>query len=349
MPEKTGKPRVKKSDSDALLKQPSGEEREDRWNLRPSRLEECIGQQAIKESLQIAIPAAKERGEPLDHILFHGPPGLGKTTLARIVANEMGTAFKGTSGPALDRGGDLVSVLTNLEAGDVLFIDEIHRLSKTVEEFLYPAMEDFRVDIIFDKGTNARVFRYALPRFTLIGATTRAGLVSSPLRQRFGIFKELSFYQEEEMLQAVKRSASILGIQEEEAGAREIARRSRGTIRIANRLLRRVRDFAQVKGDGQITQELADQALRLEGVDEIGLTDLDRRLLKTIIENYGGGPVGIEALAASLHEEARTLEDMVEPFLLNCGFLVRTPAGRKATAAACEHLGLEKKNQKRLL
>jgi holliday junction DNA helicase RuvB len=349
MSEKPGKPRLKKGTSDSLLKQPSGEEREDRWNLRPNRLEECIGQEQIKESLHIAITAAKERGEPLDHILFHGPPGLGKTTLARIVANEMGTAFKGTSGPALDRGGDLVSILTNLEAGDVLFIDEIHRLSKTVEEFLYPAMEDFRVDIIFDKGTNARVFRYALPRFTLIGATTRAGLVSSPLRQRFGIFKELNFYGEEEMLLAVKRSASILGISLEDPGAREIARRSRGTIRIANRLLRRVRDFAQVRGDGRITRELADQALQLEGVDEVGLTDLDRRLLRTIIENYGGGPVGVEALSASLHEEVRTLEDMVEPFLLNSNFLVRTPGGRKATPKACEHLGVEKGPQGRLL
>ncbi|NIM05221.1 MAG: Holliday junction branch migration DNA helicase RuvB [Armatimonadetes bacterium] len=331
----------KKSAADALLKGASEEEREDRWNLRPRRLKECIGQQQVVESLHIAIAAAKKRGEPLDHILFFGAPGLGKTTFARIIANEMGTAFKGSSGPALERGGDLVAVLTNLEEGDILFIDEIHRLSKTVEEFLYPAMEDFRVDIIFDKGAHARVYRPSISRFTLIGATTRAGLVSSPLRQRFGLFKELTFYSEEDLLKAVKRSASILEVPVEESGAREIARRSRGTIRIANRLLRRVRDYAQVKGDGQITRELADQALRLEGVDDIGLTDLDRRLLRTIVENYAGGPVGIEALSATLQEEARTLEDMVEPFLLALGFLVRTTAGRKVTERALQHLGIE--------
>jgi len=338
-----------KPDADALLKGASAEEREDRWNLRPRRLEECIGQQQVIESLHIAIAAAKGRGEPLDHILFFGPPGLGKTTFARIIANEMGTSFKGTSGPALERGGDLVSILTNLEEGDILFIDEIHRLSKTVEEFLYPAMEDFRVDIIFDKGAHARVYRPSISRFTLIGATTRAGLVSSPLRQRFGLFKELTFYREEELLQAVKRSASILGVPMEEDGAAEIARRSRGTIRIANRLLRRVRDYAQVKGDGRVTRELADSALALEGVDEIGLTDLDRRLLRIVIENYAGGPVGIEALSASLQEEARTLEEMVEPFLLNIGFLVRTPGGRKATERACQHLGVKPVNQAKLL
>ena len=341
--------KAKKSEASALLKGASEEEREDRWNLRPRRLEECIGQQQVVESLRIAMAAAKKRQEPLDHILFFGAPGLGKTTFARIIANEMGTAFKGTSGPALERGGDLVAILTNLEEGNILFIDEIHRLSKTVEEFLYPAMEDFRVDIIFDKGAHARVYRPSIARFTLIGATTRAGLVSSPLRQRFGLFKELTFYSEEQLLQAVKRSASILEVPVEEPGAREIARRSRGTIRIANRLLRRVRDYAQVKGDGRITRELADQALRLEGVDETGLTDLDRRLLRTIIENYAGGPVGIEALSATLQEEVRTLEDMVEPFLLNIGFLVRSPAGRKATERACQHLGISQAGQVRLL
>jgi Holliday junction DNA helicase RuvB len=339
----------KKSAAEALLKGASEEEREDRWNLRPRRLDECIGQQQVIESLRIAIAAAKKRSEPLDHILFFGAPGLGKTTLARIIANEIGTAFKGTSGPALERGGDLVAILTNLEEGDILFIDEIHRLSKTVEEFLYPAMEDFRVDIIFDKGAHARVYRPSISRFTLIGATTRAGLVSSPLRQRFGLFKELTFYDEAELLLAVKRSASILEVPIEEEGAREIARRSRGTMRVANRLLRRVRDYAQVKGDGRITRDLADQALRLEGVDEIGLTDLDRRLLKIIVENYAGGPVGIEALSATLQEEVRTLEDMVEPFLLNLGFLVRTPAGRKVTERAMEHLGVEPDTQGRLL
>lgn len=339
----------KRSEAAALLKGASEEEREDRWNLRPRRLDECIGQQQIVESLRIAIQAAQKRSEPLDHILFFGSPGLGKTTFARIIANEMGTAFKGTSGPALERGGDLVAILTNLEEGDILFIDEIHRLSKTVEEFLYPAMEDFRVDIIFDKGSHARVYRPSIARFTLIGATTRAGLVSSPLRQRFGLFKELTFYNDNELLHAVKRSASILEVPVEEPGAKEIARRSRGTIRIANRLLRRVRDYAQVKGDGRITEELADHALRLEGVDEIGLTDLDRRLLKTIVENYNGGPVGIDALSATLQEEARTLEDMVEPYLLYIGFLIRTPGGRKVTERACEHLGLQLERQGKLL
>jgi len=325
----------------ALLKGASEEEREDRWNLRPRRLEECIGQEQTIESLNIAMEAAKKRSEPLDHVLFYGSPGLGKTTLARIIANEMGTAFKGTSGPALERGGDLVAILTNLEEGDILFIDEIHRLSKTVEEFLYPAMEDFRVDIIFDKGAHARVYRPSIARFTLIGATTRAGLVSSPLRQRFGLFKELTFYSEEELISAVKRSAKILEVPVEDTGASEIAKRSRGTIRIANRLLRRVRDYAQVRGDGRISKAVADQALRLEGVDEIGLTDLDRRLLKTIIENYAGGPVGIEALSATVQEETRTLEEMVEPFLLYIGMLVRTPAGRKVTPRAFRHLGIE--------
>jgi len=339
----------KKSSPEPLLKKPTETEREDSWNLRPSRLEECIGQQQVIESLQIAIAAAKGRGEPLDHILFYGAPGLGKTTFARIISTEMGTAFKGTSGPALERSGDLVAILTNLEEGEILFIDEIHRLSKAVEEFLYPAMEDYRVDIIFDKGAHARVYRPSISRFTLIGATTRAGLISSPLRQRFGLFKELTFYSTEDLLRAVKRSASILEIPVEEEGAGEIARRSRGTIRVANRLLRRVRDYAQVKGDGHITQQLADQALRLEGVDEIGLTDLDRRLLATIIEKYAGGPVGIEALAASLQEESRTLEEMVEPFLLNIGFLMRTTGGRKATEKACAHLGLKQTNQASLL
>jgi holliday junction DNA helicase RuvB len=275
---------------------------------------------------------------------------LGKTTFARIISNEMGTAFQGTSGPALERSGDLVQILTNLEEGDILFIDEIHRLSKSVEEFLYPAMEDFRVDIIFDKGAHARVYRPTIAHFTLIGATTRAGLVSSPLRQRFGITKELTFYTVEDLLLAVKRSAEILQVEVDEEGAREVAKRSRGTMRIANQLLRRVRDYAQVKGGGRITQDLADHALHLEGVDDIGLTDLDRRLLMTIVEKYAGGPVGIEALSASLQEEVRTLEDMVEPFLLNTGFLVRTTGGRKATEKAFEHLGIQPKgtNQKLL-
>jgi holliday junction DNA helicase RuvB len=327
----------------------SGDEQGDHWNLRPQCMDECIGQQQVLESLRIAIQAAKGRNEPLDHILLFGPPGLGKTTFARIIANEMGTRFQGTSGPALEKAGDIVALLTNLEEGEILFIDEIHRLSKTVEEFLYPAMEDFRVDIIFDKGANARVYRPTISRFTLIGATTRAGLVSSPLRQRFGLTKELSFYSTSDLLQAVKRSARILDVEVDEEGAREIAKRSRGTMRIANQLLRRVRDYAQVKGNGRITQDLADQALHIEGVDDIGLTDLDRRLLSTIIERYAGGPVGIEAIAASLQEEARTLEDMVEPYLLNIGFLVRTTGGRKATELACQHLNLKSAVNTRLL
>jgi Holliday junction DNA helicase RuvB len=323
-----------------LLGGPSEEEQQDRWNLRPRRLKECIGQRQVVQTLEIAIAAAKARGEALDHILFHGPPGLGKTTFARILAREMETQFTGTSGPALERGGDLVSLLTNLEEGDVLFIDEAHRIPRAVEELLYPAMEDFAIDVIFDRGAHARTYRSRLPRFTLVGATTRAGLLSAPLRQRFGILRELHFYTTEELVQAVHRSAAILEVPIEEGGAVEIARRSRGTIRIANRLLRRVRDYAQVRGDGRVTQEATDAALRLEGVDEAGLTLLDRRFLEVILRQYGGGPVGIEALSATLQEEVRTLEDMVEPFLLNLGFLARTPAGRRATGMAREHLGL---------
>jgi len=325
-----------------VLQQPSAEEREDRWNLRPRTFAECIGQRAVVEALGIAIEAAKQRGEPLDHVLLYGPPGLGKTTFARIIANELGVQFKGTSGPALERGGDLVSILTNLEEGDVLFIDEIHRLPRAVEELLYGAMEDFTVDIIFDKGAHARIYRSRLPRFTLVGATTRAGLISPPLRQRFGIMRELHFYSEDDLGQAIRRSASLMEIAIDDASTRLLAQRSRGTIRIANRLLRRVRDYAQVRGGGQITPEVADAALSLEGIDAVGLTPLDRRLLEVVVHQHLGGPVGVEALAATLQEETQTLEDMVEPFLLHTGMLARTPKGRIATEKAYQHLGVER-------
>ncbi|MBN1458524.1 MAG: Holliday junction branch migration DNA helicase RuvB [Armatimonadetes bacterium] len=323
------------------------EEREDKWNLRPRSFEECIGQRDVVAALDIAIRAAKERGEPLDHTLFYGPPGLGKTTFARIIANEMGVSFKGTSGPALERGGDLVSILTNLEEGDVLFIDEIHRLPRQVEELLYSAMEDFTVDIIFDKGAHARIYRSRLQPFTLVGATTRAGFLSPPLRQRFGLVRELHFYSEDELVGAIQRSANLLDVDVDPDSARVLALRSRGTIRIANRLLRRVRDYAQVKGGGEVSPELAQAALELEGIDEIGLTAIDRRLLEIVVHQHLGGPVGIEAIAATLQEEVQTLEDMVEPFLLHTGLLARTPKGRVATEAAYQHLGVEKVEGKR--
>jgi len=341
-PSRQPRPRAGDDQPPDVLAQPTPEEREDRWNLRPRTFAECIGQADVVEALDIAIQASRERGEPLDHVLFYGPPGLGKTTFARIIANELGVQFKGTSGPALERGGDLVSILTNLEEGDVLFIDEIHRLPKVVEELLYSAMEDFTVDIIFDKGAHARIYRSRLPRFTLIGATTRAGLISPPLRQRFGIMRELHFYSEEDLVKAVHRSAQLLEIAVDDPSAGVLAVRSRGTIRIANRLLRRVRDYAQVRAQGRITPEVADAALRLEGIDEIGLTPLDRRLLEVVVHQHLGGPVGIEALAATLQEETQTLEDMVEPFLLHAGLLARTPKGRTATEEAYEHLGVER-------
>ena len=306
--------------------------------LRPRRLSEYIGQKQVVETLKIAIEAALKRKEPLDHILLYGPPGLGKTTLAHIIAEEMGVKITITSGPALDKGGDLLGILTRLEESDVLFIDEIHRLPRVVEEFLYPAMEDFAVDFIFDKGVHARSHRYRLKRFVLIGATTRVGMLSAPLRERFGIFKGLDFYSVEELVEIAKRSATLLNVPIDEQGAYEIARRSRGTPRIVNRLLKRVRDFAQVRADGVIRKEIVHEALRLEGVDEQGLTLLDQQFLKTIIESYGGGPVGIEAIAATLQEETDTLVDVVEPYLLKIGFLIRTSAGRKASPDAYRHL-----------
>ena len=284
-------------------------------SLRPKQFADYVGQAEVVEALKIAIEAATQRKEPVDHILFHGPPGLGKTTLAHIIANEMGGNLTTTSGPALEKGGDLISILTHLEDGDILFIDEIHRLSKMVEEFLYPALEDFAVDFVFDKGIHARSHRYRLNRFALVGATTRVGLLSAPLRDRFGIFRSLDFYSKEDLVKIIRRSATMLKVTIDDQGAIELSKRSRGTPRIVNRLLKRVRDFTQVRADGIITKKTVKAALSLEGVDEKGLTDLDRRYLKTIIEFYKGGPVGIEAIAATLQEETDTLVDVVEPYL----------------------------------
>ncbi|MGD9044471.1 MAG: Holliday junction branch migration DNA helicase RuvB [Desulfobacterales bacterium] len=308
-------------------------------SLRPEKLSEYVGQEEVVETLKIAIQAAMQRKEPIDHVLLHGPPGLGKTTLAHIIANEMQGDLTVTSGPALEKGGDLVGILTHLEDGDILFIDEIHRTPKSVEEFMYPAMEDFAIDFIFDKGIHARSHRYRLKRFTLVGATTRVGLLSAPLRDRFVIFRSLDFYTEADLVKIAKRSAQLLKVEIDDRGALELAKRSRGTPRIVNRLLRRVRDFSQVRADGVITRSTVEGALELEGVDEKGLTDLDRRYLKTVIEFYTGGPVGIEAIAATLQEESDTLVDIVEPYLLKIGFILRTSSGRKASEAAYKHLG----------
>lgn len=310
-------------------------------SLRPKKLEDYIGQDKVKENLAIYIEAAKKRGEPLDHVLLHGPPGLGKTTLSNIIANEMGVNIRVTSGPAIEKPGDLAALLTNLNEGDVLFIDEIHRISRNVEEVLYPAMEDFAVDIIIGKGPSARSIRLDLNRFTLVGATTRSGQLTAPLRDRFGVILRLELYSPEQLAQIVTRSAGILGIDIDEEGAIEIASRSRGTPRIANRLLRRVRDVAEVLYDAKITLEVAQKALERFEIDELGLDDFDRRMLSTMIHNYAGGPVGLETLAASLGEEAITIEDVFEPYLLQLGFITRTPRGRCVTEAGYRHLGLE--------
>ncbi len=315
-------------------------EDENEGSLRPKTLREYIGQEKAKGNLEVFIQAARMRGEPLDHVLLHGPPGLGKTTLSGIIANEMGVNIRITSGPAIEKPGDLAALLTNLAENDILFVDEIHRLNRSVEEILYPAMEDFAIDIIIGKGPSANSIRLDLPKFTLIGATTRAGQLSAPLRDRFGVTLRLELYTPEELALIVKRSAGILDVPIEDDGAMEIAKRSRGTPRIANRMLRRVRDFAQVKAGGVITRAVADQALTALEVDHLGLDAIDRRMLTSIIEHYGGGPVGLETLAATINEEAVTLEDVYEPYLMQMGFLTRTPRGRCVTRRAYEHLGL---------
>ena len=314
-------------------------------SIRPQRLDDYLGQQPVRDQMSIYIEAAKKRGEAMDHVLIFGPPGLGKTTLSHVIANELGVSLRVTSGPVIEKAGDLAALLTNLQPHDVLFIDEIHRLSPVVEEVLYPAMEDFQIDIMIGEGPAARSIKLDLPPFTLIGATTRAGLLTAPLRDRFGIVQRLEFYSAAELERIVRRSAGILGIDCEPEGAGEIARRSRGTPRIANRLLRRVRDYAQVRAGGRIDREVADAAMKMLGVDPEGFDDLDRRLLNLIIENFDGGPVGVESLAAALSEERGTLEDVIEPYLIQQGFLVRTARGRMASNKAFRHLGLKPRPQ----
>ncbi len=332
-------------ESDRLITAQPGqyEEVQDRA-IRPARLAEYVGQPTVREQMEIFISAARGRQEALDHVLIFGPPGLGKTTLANIIANEMGVAIKTTSGPVLERAGDLAAMLTNLEQGDVLFIDEIHRLSAAVEEVLYPAMEDYQLDIMIGEGPAARSIKLDLPPFTLVGATTRAGLLTSPLRDRFGIVQRLEFYNTADLTHIVLRSADLSGVSIEQAGALEIAKRSRGTPRIANRLLRRVRDYAEVKADGIITKEIADQALNMLKVDHLGFDHMDRRLLLAMIEKFDGGPVGVESLAAAISEERGTIEDVLEPFLIQQGYMVRTPRGRMVTSHAYLHFGIASGN-----
>lgn len=328
-----------KDTPDILSPSPREEDVPVERGLRPRTLAEYIGQKDLKKNLEIFISAARKRGESLDHVLLYGYPGLGKTTLAHIIAHEMGVGLRATSGPVIERQGDLAAILTNLQEGDILFIDEIHRLPPTVEEILYPAMEDFQLDLVIGQGPSARTVRIGLPRFTLVGATTRAGLLGPPLRDRFGVFLRVDFYSDEDLCKIVHRSARILGISVDPEGAFEIARRSRGTPRISNRLLKRVRDFAEVRGKREISREVADQALSLLEVDSEGLDRMDRLLLTTIMDKFGGGPVGIETIATSIAEEKDTIEDVHEPFLIQRGFLHRTPRGRVVTAQAYRHLG----------